>query len=287
MGKKDNTPFLLKFVRWFFPKMEKFAPPLAHRYFLKIFFTPLKYQVPEKEIKAQGFAKKFTIEAAGKNIQGYEWGDKGPYVLLVHGWAGRATQLRRFIKPLLNSGFRVVGFDGPAHGNSTGRRTSIMEFEQTLKNLFEKFGQPQGIIAHSFGGVAVLYAAMHGLPVKKLVNIASPTIGDEVIKTYLSAVNGSWSTGEFFKKYIKKTTGKSFDEFSALHFVQHLPKHIDLLLVQDENDKEVPMKHADALLKVYPANIIRTRKLGHTRILKDDEVIRRCVTFIGDGASLR
>jgi predicted alpha/beta hydrolase family esterase len=69
--------------------------------------------------------------------------------------------------------------------------------------------------------------------------------------------------------------------------VQHLPKHIDLLLVQDENDKEVPMKHADALLKVYPANIIRTRKLGHTRILKDDEVIRRCVTFIGDGASLR
>jgi predicted alpha/beta hydrolase family esterase len=287
MGKKGNTPLLLKMVRWFFPRLEKFAPPLAHRYFLKIFFTPLKYAVPEKELVAETFARKFTVAAAGKTIQCYEWGDQAnPYVMFVHGWAGRATQFRRFVRPLLNSELRVIGFDGPAHGRSTGKKTSIDEFEMTMQRLYQVKGQPKAILAHSFGGVAALYSAMRGLKIGKLVNIASPSIGDEVIKTYLNAVNGSWPTGEFFKSYVLKETGKSFDEFSSLHFVRHLPEKIDLLLVHDENDKEVSIRHAEALLEVYPqAHLIRTRKLGHTRILKDDEVIRRCVTFIRDHAS--
>lgn len=287
MARKDHTPFMLKLVRWTFPRVEKLFPPLAHSYFIKIFFTPLRYKTPEKELVAEKFARKFSLEAAGKTIQCYEWGEESaPYILLVHGWAGRATQFRRFIKPLMNSGMRVVGFDGPAHGKSSGKRTSIIEFEETLKKIFAVKGDPKGVLAHSFGGVAALYSAMHGLPVRKLVNIASPTIGDEVIKTYLMAVNGSWSTGEFFKKYVKRTTGKTFDEFSALHFVRHLPANVDLLLVHDENDKEVSIRQAEALLKAYPyAHLIRTKKLGHTRILKDEEVIRRIVTFLRDSSS--
>ena len=289
MGKhrKDKTPFLLKLVRWGFPRLERYFPALAHRYFLRIFFTPLKYPVPEKETKAASFAKTFTFSAAEQTIQGYIWGETGPYVLVVHGWAGRATQFRRFVKPLLQEGLRVIGFDGPAHGRSTGKRTNLFEFRETLTRLYEKHGEPTAIIAHSFGGVAVLHAAMHGLRVRKLVNIASPTIGDEVIKTYLKAVNGSWSTGLFFKDYIMRTQGKPFDEFSSLHFVAHLPEPVDILLVHDENDREVEIRHAEALVAAYPhAHLIRTRKLGHTRILKDDQVIRRIITFVADPETL-
>ncbi len=279
--KKDRTPFMLKLVRWGFPKLEAYSPALAHRYFLRIFFTPLKYPVHEKEDKATSYAKLFTLTAADQTVQGYVWGEEGPYVLLVHGWAGRATQFRRFVKPLLRAGFRVIGFDGPAHGRSTGRRTNLFEFRETINRIYEMHGEPSAIIAHSFGGVAVLFAAMHGLPVRKLVNIASPSIGDEVIRTYLKAVNGSWSTGLFFKDYIKRTQGKTFDEFSSLHFVQNLPQPIDMMVVQDENDREVEMPHAEALIEAYPrARLLRTQKLGHTRILKDDDVIRKIVAFI-------
>lgn len=288
MGQKDKTPFLLKAVRWIFPRLERFAPALARRYFLKVFFTPLHYPVPEKEAKAASFAEKFFITAAGKRIQCYSWGDGAQYVLLVHGWAGRATQFRRFVKPLLAEGFRVIGFDGPAHGNSEGKRTSITEFEETMNVIIQKHGVPRAVLAHSFGGVATLFSIMRGLPVVKLINIASPTIGDEVIKTYLRAINGSWETGLYFKSYVLKTQGRPFEEFSALYFVKHLPHHVDLLLVHDENDKEVEIVHAERLISEYSgAHLIRTRKLGHTRILKDDEVIRRCVTFIRDGSSVK
>lgn len=278
--KKDKTPLPLKIVRWLYPKVERVVPILAHRYFLRLFFTPLRYGVPEKEKKAESFAEKFTLDVADKKIQCYSWG-KGKPVLFVHGWAGRATQFRRFVKPLTAAGFHVVGFDGPAHGNSSGSRTSILEFEETLKAIYKKVGEPEAIIAHSFGGGAVLFAAMNGLRIHKLINIASPTIGDEIIHTYLKAINGSMATKDFFKNFMVKEYGKSFDEFTAMHFIRHLPEPINLLLVHDQNDKEVNLSHAEALVRIYPAaRLIKTKGLGHTRILKDNDVIRQCVTFI-------
>jgi esterase/lipase len=280
LKKKDNTPLLLKFVRWIFPRLEAIAPSLAHRYFIKIFFTPLKYRVPEKEKEIRQKAKKFSLQADGKKIQCYEWG-KGPVVLLVHGWAGRASQFRKIIEALIVAGYKVVGFDGPAHGESEGKSTNIIEFENVLRKIYEVTGVPEAIVAHSFGGGAVLYAAMLGLPVKKLINIASPTIGDEIIDTYLRTINGSWSTGNFFKGYMLEKFNKTFDEFTAMYFIGHIHNPPQLLLIHDEDDKEVYIRHAEELKKLYPEAILfRTKGLGHTRIMKDEAVINRCVTFI-------
>ncbi|HEY9049559.1 MAG TPA: alpha/beta hydrolase [Ohtaekwangia sp.] len=287
MKKNDKTPLALKFVRWVFPKAERLAPSLAYRYFTRLFFTPLRYTTPEKERKAETFSDKFSFVVENKNVQAYQWGTHSRYILMIHGWAGRATQFRRFIKPLLATGYSVIGFDAPAHGNSQGKRTSIFEFEQAIKNIYSLKGEPDAVIAHSFGGGAALFSAMNGLPIRKLINIASPTIGDEIINTYLRAIHGSPAAGEYFKDFIVRTYGKPFDEFTALHFVKHLPAPLNLLLVHDADDKEVALKHAEALVQVYPAaRLIRTEGLGHTRILKDNEVIRQCVTFIHAGASV-
>ncbi|MEX2235536.1 MAG: alpha/beta fold hydrolase [Cyclobacteriaceae bacterium] len=278
--KKKKTPFLLKLVQWVYPKMEKTIPPLAHRFFVTIFFTPLNYGVPHKEKAIEKAADKFTVAVAGKKIQCYSWGD-GPPVLLVHGWAGRATQFRKMIPALVGEKFRVIGFDGPAHGRSQGRSTNIREFEEALRKICDRTGEPEAIIAHSFGGGAVLYAAMNGLRVKKLINIAAPTIGDEIIHTYLKTINGSPGTAKFFKSYIHKTTGRPFEEFTGLHFIRNIKQDMELLLVHDENDTEVSLNHALEMLKSYPrATLFRTRGLGHTRILKDEEVIKKCVAFI-------
>jgi pimeloyl-ACP methyl ester carboxylesterase len=284
--KKDHTPFMLKAVRWIFPRAERIAPTLTHRYFVNLFFTPLRYQTPEKERKAETFSNTFSFGIEGKKVQAYTWGDSPRYILVVHGWAGRATQFRRFVKPLLAAGYSVIGFDAPAHGNSEGKRTTIFEFEQVLKKIYELKGQPEAIIAHSFGGGAVLHAAMNGLPVKKLINIASPTIDDEIINTYLRTIHGSPAAATFFKNFILSTYGKPFDEYTALHFIKHLPAPIDLLLIHDADDREVALQHAEALVKIYPsARLIRTQGLGHTRILKDNAVIQAAVTFITAGAS--
>ena len=286
MKQKNQAPLVLRIVRWIYPKAERIAPFAAHWYFARLFFTPLKFRTPEKERKSETFADKFTLTVSGKKVQCYSWGTGDVYILFVHGWAGRATQFRRFVKPVIAAGYRMVAFDGPAHGNSEGGRTSILEFEEALKKIYDLRGIPEGIIAHSFGGGAVLFAAMNGLPVDKLINIGTPTIGDEIINTYLRTIHGSSSTGVFFKDYMIRKYGKPFDAFTSLHFVKHLPRPVNLLLVHDEDDKEVIIRHAEELVRAYPqAGFVRTQGLGHTRILKDDGVIRTCVTFIREGSS--
>jgi hypothetical protein len=278
--KKNKTPFILTVVQWMFPKLERFAPTLAHRYFIKIFFTPLRYKSPEKEKDLARRADRFVIHVDGKKIQVYSWG-AGPLVLFVHGWAGRGTQFRKMIEAFIERGYRVASFDGPAHGQSEGKTASLIDFDLTLKRLFEELGQqPEAVITHSFGGAATLYSIVNGLKVKRLINIASPTIADEIINTYLRAINGSWKSGQFFKQYILKTYNKPFEEFSGLHFVRHLPYPLPLLLIYDEDDRDVIMKHAEELLKLYPATLVRTKGLGHTRILKDDFVIETCLRFV-------
>jgi esterase/lipase len=270
-------------VRWFFPVLEKTIPYLAHQYFIRIFFTPLKYKTPEKELVWEDKAQKFSVLAMGKRIQCYSWG-KGPVIILIHGWAGRATQFRKFIEAFTELGYRVVGFDGPAHGKSEGKKTNIDEFYEALRSIYKVTGEPVAIICHSFGGSAALFSAKEGLAVRKLINIASPTIGDEIINTYLRAINGSKSTGDFFKNYVMKQTGKTFDDYTSLNFIQHIKQDLSLLLVHDEDDKEVYLKHAEALKEVYPAaNLLVTKGLGHTRILKDESVVANVVTFVREG----
>lgn len=280
--KKDNTPYILRVVRVLFPILERVAPFLSDRIFRMVFYVPLRYPTPdrEKEVEREGVA--FSLSVAGKTIRGNQWGDPShPYILLVHGWAGRATQFRKFIPVLIARGYRVIGPNGPAHGNSEGRVTSIPEFEGMFKAIFLKFGEPAGVITHSFGGAAMLYSIMNGLPVKKLVNIASPSIGDEILKTFLRAINGSWTSAERFKKYVIRRTGKPFDEFTALYAVKRLPHPIDLMVVNDEQDTDVVFRSAEELTKAYPsAKLMRTTGLGHNRILKDEQVIKSVVDFI-------
>jgi pimeloyl-ACP methyl ester carboxylesterase len=285
LSKKDKTPFLLKVVRWGFPKLERIAPSVAHRYFIRLFFTPLRYKRPEKEHEFVESAEKFTMRVSQKTIQVYAWGERqNPMIWVMHGWAGRATQFRKFIPALVESGYYVVGFDGPAHGLSEGKQVNILDFDAAFKALAEKVGLPKAAIAHSFGGVAFLYSIVNGLPIDRLIAIASPMIGEEVIKTYLKTIHGSESTGRAFKEWMVRTFNRTFDEFSGLYLAQKLKRPLDLLLVYDEDDDEVKLEHALALRKVYPAaKLLQTKGLGHNRILKEDSVVNRCIEFLKTG----
>jgi len=280
-SKKNKTPLALRIIPWIFPKVEAIAPSLAHKYFIHIFFTPFHYKTPGKEKEILAAAKKFSITFNNKRIQCYRWGTMGPKIMVVHGWAGRAGQFRSIIPALLAKGFEVVAFDGPAHGQSEGKQTNSGEFADVMKKLTEMEGPIHAIIAHSFGGIAALRAIQRGLPVKKLINIASPTIAERIIGNYRRALNASPAAGLAFREHLMKTDGITFEEISSLHLIQHLPGPLNLLVIQDENDPDVTIENTTELKKVYPsAEIFLTQGLGHTRILRDETVINRCLGFV-------
>lgn len=280
--KKFKEPLLQRVIRMGFPWLERLAPALANRLFVYIFFTPFRHRAPQKEEACARDAELEFIDYNGKKICVYRWG-RGPWVWVVHGWAGRATQFRKFIPALNHAGLGVIGFDGPAHGRSHGKQTNAIEFREVMALLEKKFGAPQAIVGHSFGGAASLYAISQGLAVSKLIEIGSPVDRAAILRSYLKAINGSPARMAFFDQYVVQKFGQPFDAFTTRRIIRELKQPLDLLLVHDEEDRDVLIEQPELLVRENPwVKFYRTRGLGHNRILRDEAVINHCIGFIRD-----
>jgi len=278
-NKNNKLPIGLIFIRWAFKNLEKTLPWLANRWAVKLFFTPIHFPEPEAEKKMAITGSGFTLKHKGKNIRGYYWG-QGPVVVLLHGWSGRGLQFFQFITKLVDNGYRAVTFDGPAHGKSDGKTTDLLEYSEVIAMIANKFGDINSLVGHSFGGVAALYSIREGLVVNNLVMISTPTIAEDIVREFLNKINGSPKVGLFFKNYFFKKFGKDFDSFSARALAEDI-KDLPILLIHDEEDREVPIQHPLLFQEVKPeAKLIRTKGLGHTRILKDAKVIDETISFI-------
>lgn len=278
--RKIKLPLALKWIQWIYPKTEALAPQWAYKWFVKLFFSPPRYPIPDHEQDIIRQAKRFTVLLPTQSVKCYSWGE-GPAVLFVHGWAGRASQFKTFITSFTQSGYQVISFDAPAHGLTKGKQTTIIEFKDVILELEKKF-KIQGIVAHSLGGGASLFALSEGLKVNKLITIATPTIADEILNEFASRINASYQAINYFKKQMVMMFNRQFHEVMSDHFVTRLKHPIDWLIIHDEDDKEVSLKNADRLHEVYPSSkIIKTSGLGHGRILRDEKVIQECLKFIG------
>jgi len=279
---KNKMPFPLRMIHWTFPKLEKYAPNMAGKWAWKLFFTPFKFPTPKKEQVAADTANKFSFESEGYTIQGYEWGTGDKSILLLHGWSGRATQWMNFIKPLNDSGYKVIAIDGPAHGNSTGKMTDIVKFQRILKQTVAMYPEIDTMITHSFGGAATMFGIQNGLKLKQLVNIGTPTDVDYIIADFLRRINATAISGQRFRQRVINDFGNSFDYYSVKESIK-FAQDTDVLMIHDRSDKEVPVQHSIDVHEANPTTqLVITEGLGHMRILKDEKVIERAIEFINE-----
>ncbi len=279
-NKASKDPLALRTVRFAFGILDRTIPPLANRWGFKLFTTPYRYPLPQRERLVKESAEHFDIQYDGKKLQAYTWGT-GPIVLFVHGWAGRGLQVSELVQPLVNSGYQVVTFDAQAHGKSEGKTTNLVLMTGALQALCNKLGPIHTIVGHSFGGTIGLYGIKNGLDAQNLVTISTPSVGQGIIDEFLRRINGSASVGQYLRKRVLNLTGQSFDEFTAETSARYISKELPVLIIHDNDDKEAPIYHADALKTVLPhGKTFYTKDLGHTRILRDQKVIERVVTFV-------
>ncbi|MEN8248915.1 MAG: alpha/beta hydrolase [Bacteroidota bacterium] len=286
MAKNKNAhaignPLPLRIIKAVYPTLEKIFPKLAHKLSYNLFFTPIKYKTPERELDILTRTERFSHKVNNKQVQFYQWGDKAnPTIVLVHGWMGRATQFFKLIDQLVVTNHHVVSFDGPAHGASSGRQTNMNEFAECIEHIAEKFGSINCAIGHSFGGITILNTIRRGLDIEKVGLVATPSIASDIITQFEARINASPATGESFRNEVFKRYGIEFDMISAGEMIKSLSIKC-LLLVHDENDRDVPFYHAELMLERCPsARTIFTSGMGHTRILRNDEVIGKMIKII-------
>jgi len=219
------------------------------------------------------------IPEINKKVMVYSYGNSKRRVLLVHGWSGRGTQIYKIANKLLEKGYMTISFDAPAHGKSPGKTTMMTEFIATIKQLEKEFGDFEIAIGHSLGGMAVLNAVKQGLNVQKIVTIGAGDMITDIIKNFIQKLKLKSDLVDKMKQFFLKYFGEDVDNYSASVAAKEIKTPV--FIIHDTEDNEVTVSCAyNIRQKLVNGELLITNGLGHTRILKDDEVIERIIEFI-------
>jgi pimeloyl-ACP methyl ester carboxylesterase len=275
----QSIPFKLRALRGGIGVLSRLSPSTASAVAEKMFLTPRRRPRPAAERQALAKARRLQLPTAHGPLAAWEWGDDGPRVLLVHGWEGRGAQLSALVAPLTAAGFRVLTFDAPAHGDSPGERSSIFHFAVAIERAAEVFGPLHAIITHSMGGASTLWASRHGPLATRLVTIAPPVDLRDFTAMFSKTLGFPEGVRERMHKRLDARFGVPIAEVRAERLASAMQG--PLLVVHDENDREVPISCGEAIANAWPeAQFLRTQGLGHQRILRDAATLQSIVNFV-------
>jgi pimeloyl-ACP methyl ester carboxylesterase len=256
------------------------APGLAGLWAERLFLTPPKPRYPSSEFFDLIDARQSFLRHRGRHIASWRWGSPdAPAVLLVHGWGGRATQMRRFVAHLTAAGFRVIAYDQPAHGLSDGRLTGLPDFADVLLAVARHHGNVRAVISHSLGGPATAVALARGLAAERAVLISPPSDLVGYSRRFAHWLALPERVRRSMQAAIEERFGVRWSELEIARVAPLL--RAEALVIHDRQDTQVPWKQGAALARHWPgARLMSTRGLGHGRILEDDAVARAAVDFI-------
>jgi pimeloyl-ACP methyl ester carboxylesterase len=269
--------WLLATLRAFFVTLSVVAPRLAGAMAVRVFGTPQRHHRPEWEREIYERGSRLRL---GSNLAARSWGEpRAPLVLLVHGWEGRGTQLGAFVDAFVSAGFRVIALDLPAHGDSTGRHTDLIECTEALRKVARDLGPLTAIVAHSFGGAVTTLAIERGMNVRAVVLVSSPSSVADVLARFGRMLGLGSRAMEAFRGGIEKRTGLKLADVELYERASRL--RVPALIVHDRRDRDVPFSDAERLAARWPnATLLGTDGLGHRRILRDKHVVERVVQFV-------
>ena len=252
------------------------------------FCTPPEHEETDIDRKAFSEATILDIEFENRILKGYSMGI-GPNVLLVHGWGSRASHLVLLARYIANNGFRVVIFDGPAHGRSKKMDhkdlSNMFEFGRAISCFAKRIGNVYAVIAHSLGAIATVFAITgtgqlsgYKFSTEKLILISTPISVSRIIENY-SRNRGELNLMAELTCSLESAFNFIVSEYDLSLAIQYLSSKI--LIIHDEQDEEMPVSDALLLKNKYEKIILKlTNGYGHQKILVNREMLNSIKEFL-------
>lgn len=258
------------------------APSLAAAYAERLFLTAPRHRRPAWEEAVLASAEPFHIPHDGSYLPAWRWGAGASPVLLVHGWEGRGSQLGAFVAPLLARGLSVITFDAPGHGDAPSRNGSLVEHGRAVASAGTFLGRLHGIVGHSVGGAAALYATRLGLRVDRLALISPPTSPERFSAGFAKLLDLPDHVHQAMLARLESRYGVRLEDLDIRRDAARVAG--PLLVVHDVGDRVVPFGDGSAIAELAPrGRIVSTHGLGHTRVLRAPEVLEPIAAFIAEG----
>ncbi|RWN03812.1 MAG: alpha/beta fold hydrolase [Mesorhizobium sp.] len=292
--------FGLKVIRGVFAAAEHVAPRLTGRAAFELFCrTPNAKILSDGERRAVDRAAGFMAEARHHRLKTKngcvmvhefrpETGRRAAgTVLVIHGWRSRTEYMRTLIEAYRDAGYKVVSLDLPGHGQSQGRRLTLVSAVEAARLTGEWFGPFVAVVGHSFGG-AVAANAVAGsvknispLAAGRLVLIAAPSSLPAIFNDFSRMLSVGPRSQAAMADRVERIAGRPLHEFTGDRQLASTP--VPTLVIHAPDDREVSADHARLYagagdhVRLYWAD-----GLGHRRILADKGVVERAVGFVAE-----
>lgn len=248
------------------------------------FFSPAKYEVKSSDREVLEWGHNYHLPYDGGELAVTTWGSSGPAILLMHGWGGARAQMTGFVDPLLFAGYRVVAYDQPAHGDSTGKMTNLLEIAPTMDLVTKQEGKFEAIIAHSFGTLITSYALVNRNfpPPARLVYFGAFNQLLESLPRFQIIAGLSDEIMDGLRALIYENFGK--EVLDAIVNEKLTPQiHIPALMFHDVADNVTPIEDSRSISQVWKhAQLIETEGLGHRGALQSKSIHEQVIKFLKD-----
>ncbi len=254
----------------------------AAKHAFKLFSTPMRRNLPVPDkIFSDGELLSFAV--GNHLVTGHRWNHPGARkVLIVHGFESNSYNFAPYIRELISLDFEILAFDAPAHGKSGGKRILLTDYVRVIRQVVQKFGPIENFVAHSFGGLSLM-TALEDLPQEeswRIALVAPATETTTAIDRFFTMFALNDAVRKHFDNIILTKAGEPPSYFSIRRAIQKTNGKV--LWVHDDTDKITPISDALNVKEDNPKNLefVQTTGLGHRRIYKDEQVIKRVVRFL-------
>jgi pimeloyl-ACP methyl ester carboxylesterase len=246
------------------------------------FFSPSRYEVKPTDHEVMEWGNNYRVPLEGGELAVTTWGSNGPSVLLMHGWGGARAQMTGFVDPLLFAGYRVVAYDQPAHGESDGKTTNLLEIAPTMDLIAKQEGPFHAVIAHSFGTLITSYALVERNfpPPARLVYFGAFNQLLDSLPRFQVLAGLTDEIMDGFRVMLYENFGGEVLE--AITNEVLTPRiNIPALMFHDTADNVTPVEDSRAIARVWKqAQFIETEGLGHRGALQSKSIHEQVVRFL-------
>lgn len=248
----------------------------------RAFFGPSRYEVKPSEQEIIDWGNTYRIQFDGGEVAITTWGSSGPAVLLMHGWGGARAQMTGFVDPLLFAGYRVVAFDQPAHGESDGKTTNLLEIAPTMDLIAEREGPFHAVVAHSFGTLITSYALVErGFPPPaRLVYFGAFNRLMDSLPRFQVLAGLSDEIMQGFRAMLYENFKRAVLE-SITNETLAPRLQIPALMFHDVTDNVTPVEDSRTIARAWKhAQFLETEGLGHRGALQSKSIHEQVVNFL-------
>lgn len=260
------------------------SPRLAAYCALWLFLRTFRQKLRAEDAAILGQAKLWRIAVSKGSIAAWEWAGSGPTAIILHGWGSGAARFTPLAQALHARGWRVIAFDAPGHGASSGRHSSLPQFMAALDAVIAHFGPPQALIGHSLGALAIACRHQAGVPdwaggLRAVVLISMPSGAEFLLGKYIEALRLSAATERHLRARFRARFQAEPSGYAALPGAGRIAARV--LLLHDPDDDIVPYAHSTGLLtQLRGAQLVTTGDQGHSKLTRDAATIARIADFL-------